>query len=356
MNINNVKKVLPVLIKHRVVPFIWGSQGIGKTQTVKQIAKEQDMEFIHLHLATQEVGDLVGLLIKTDEGNVKHACPQWLEKTQRPNSKGIVFLDEFNRAHPDVLQVMFPFLTEGAIHTHKLGEGWRIVAAGNYNNNKFNVTDTSDAALLSRFCHIDFRPEIAEFVVYAENIGLDDIASFIRDNPKSLEVVDKEGLDKNFISPDRRAYIEMLGRLYDENLGDNEFEVYEGCIGTAAAAAYIAHKKKKEKSISANDVLLRYPKVQARVQALGKDGEKTGEVRFDVLGNTVDEILHKLELNERLLDTEDKVLNLQSFLLDIPLELVQKTFRWMNEKYFLNRESIVGNEVFLKKCFAGSKR
>ena len=192
--------------------------------------------------------------------------------------------------------------------------------------------------------------------MYAENIGLDDIASFIRDNPKSLEVVDKEGLDKNFISPDRRAYIEMLGRLYDENLGDNEFEVYEGCIGTAAAAAYIAHKKKKEKSISANDVLLRYPKVQARVQALGKDGEKTGEVRFDVLGNTVDEILHKLELNERLLDTEDKVLNLQSFLLDIPLELVQKTFRWMNEKYFLNRESIVGNEVFLKKCFAGSKR
>ncbi len=55
MNIKQLKESLPLLLKHNVVPFIWGHQGVGKTQSIAQVAKAAKVGFIHLHLATQEV-------------------------------------------------------------------------------------------------------------------------------------------------------------------------------------------------------------------------------------------------------------------------------------------------------------
>src|ERR1019366_7781561 len=119
MNFTEIKKTIPVLLRNRVVPFLWGAQGVGKTQGVRQIAEEMGGGFVHLNLATQEVGDLVGLLVHNSDGTVKHARPEWFPI----EGKGIVFLDECNRASPDGLQAMFPFITEGTIHTHRLGSG-----------------------------------------------------------------------------------------------------------------------------------------------------------------------------------------------------------------------------------------
>lgn len=343
MNIKSIKTILPVLMRNRIVPFLWGAQGVGKTETIKQIAKDNKMGFVHLHLATQEVGDLTGLLIKDEvNGTVKHARPEWFPTS----GEGIIFLDEFNRAHPDVLQCMFSFLTEGTIHTHKLPAGWRVIAAGNYQNNSFNVTDTSDAALLSRFCHLDFRPEISEFVDFAETIGMESVASFIRDNPTCLEVK-AEGLDTKFITPDRRAFVKMIGTLENEDLGEDQFEVYCGCIGTAAASALLAHKKKKEKSVSINDILKNYGKVRGKVQEYSNTKVK-GESRFDVLNGAVDELLIKLDNNPHLLD-ESKLLNLQDFLIDIPLELSQKAFKAMQNKNFAMKDRILNDRNFIDR-------
>lgn len=344
MNIKDIKQNLLKITKHWVVPFLWGAQGVGKTQTIKQLCKENDLGFVHLHLATQEVGDLVGLLIKNDDGTVKHARPEWFP-TQ---GKGIIFLDEFNRAHPDVLQCMFSFLNEGTIHQHKLPDGWRIVAAGNYQSNSFNVTDVSDAALISRFCHIDFRPEIAEFVAFAELRGAESVASFIRDNPTCLEVKIEQGFDKSFVQPNRRAMLDMIGALETEDLGLSEFEIYTGCIGTAAASAFMAHKKKKEKGVSINDVLKRYEGVvRDRVQKLSSS-KKGGETRFDVLNSAIDELFVKLDNNPQLLD-ENKLLNLQEFLLDIPLELSMKVFNWMKNKNFDFKDKILNDKNFVDR-------
>jgi len=137
MNIQQAKQTLPILMKHDIVAFLWGVQGVGKTETVRQIADSNGGGFVHLHLATQEVGDLVGLLKHNNDGTVSHACPEWLPTPQaieagRFASTGIVFLDELNRAHPDVLQAIFSLVMGKTIHTHKLADGWKIVVAGNY--------------------------------------------------------------------------------------------------------------------------------------------------------------------------------------------------------------------------------
>lgn len=352
MNIRNVLKTLPLLTKHDIVPCYWGGQGKGKTQTMKQFASANSLGFVHLHLATQEVGDLVGLLVKRDDGTVYHAVPEWFPteaaiKAGRYPAQGIVFLDEINRAHPDVIQCCFSLITEKTIHTHKLPPGWKIVAACNYQSNEFNVTDTSDAAWLSRFCHIDFQPDVAEFVDYADSLGADTVAAFIQDNPACLET-SKDGLDYKFITPDRRAYISMISKLETEDLGENTFEIYKGCIGQGAAAALMSHKKKKEKSIRIMDVLKRYPSVKEEVKTISKS-KKGGEARFDLLNSAIEELFIKLEKKPETLEETNFLPNLQDFLTDIPLELTMKVFNWMNDKTFFGKDAILNNKAFLDK-------
>jgi hypothetical protein len=340
MNMTELKKALPILMKNGVVPFIWGPQGAGKTQGVKQIGEENSLDFIHLHLATQQdVGDIVGLLIKNADGTVKHARPEWFPTS----GKGIIFLDELNRAHPDIIQAMFSFITNKTIHTHKLPDGWHIVAAGNYQSNMFNVTDTSDAAWMSRFCHIDFTPTKEEFCLYAEDNDAFEIAKFIRTHGDCLEVNHKEKLNYSMITPDRRSWFDMISKLEkEEELENVRYEIYSGIIGQTAAATFLTFKKKQFESISGRDILFSYPKVQEKIKKLFTEKES----RFDVLNSATEELITFLS-TKKLKD--ENISNLKSFILDIPTEMSLKIINMLHGINFNGKSQILNNEEFVGK-------
>lgn len=348
MDIRSIKQVLPFLLKNNIVPFLWGSQGIGKTQTIKQYCRENDLEIRVLMTATQEVGDLIGLLVKDDNGGVYHARPKWLPT----EGKGIIFLDELNRAPNDVLQAMFQFILEGKLHTHALPPGWMIVAAGNYNSDRFTTTDTSDSAWMSRFCHIDFTPTVEEFILYAETRGMDSVAGFVREQPTMLELSSKEAgrLDTSFIVPDRRAFIEGVGKIELETdfPEDLKYEVYSGLVGTASAAAFITWKNKKEKSLSLNDILKGYNKnVKAKIRSIVNENPE--EVRFDLLNQPIDELLSKLESNPSFLTADKYLDNLKDFLIDVPRELSMKAFVAFGKMNFYGKNEMLNDVEYVKR-------
>ncbi len=339
MNIQDFQATLPILTKNSIVPFVWGYQGIGKTQSVGQVAKKLGLGFVHLHLATQEVGDLVGLLVHTGEGTVTHARPEWFPT----EGAGIIFLDELNRAHPDVIQAMFSFITSKTIHRHKLPEGWVIVAAGNYSNDSFNVTDTSDAAWMSRFCHIHLQPSVAEFTVFAQSKGHDSVAEFISEHNSCLEV--KFETPDLAIRPDRRSWIDMIGPLEQEQLSDEiRHELYEGIVGLTAASTFMSHKKVATKAILLKDVLADYSKVRARVlSAVSKEG-----TRFDLLSTPLDELVAQLRVTPDLL-TSDSVVNLREFFLDLPLEMLAGVCGQLGGVQFNFKNAILNDPEFIEK-------
>ena len=80
-----------------------------------------------------------------------YARPEWFPDESQP--KGILFLDELNRAPVDVRQAVFQLVKEKTMHTHKLPEGWFIVSAINPDNTGYQV-ETLDKAMLRRFCQI----------------------------------------------------------------------------------------------------------------------------------------------------------------------------------------------------------
>lgn len=349
MNIKNVTKVLPVLLKHNICPFLWGSQGIGKTECVKQYCKANDLDIRILYTATQEVGDLIGLLVKNDiEGTAYHTRPEWFPT----EGKGIIFLDELNRAPNDVLQALFSFITKGTLHSHQLPSGWKVVAAGNYQSDRFTVTDTSDAAWLSRFCHIDFTPSVEEWLVYADSRGATDVANFIRENPSMLELSAKDAgrLDTSFIVPDRRAMLEGVGMLAlsGELPEEAQYEVYAGLVGTVAAASFLTWNAKKEKSLTLSQILGRYKKgTRARVKQLTANQKDS---RFDLLNQPIDELIVKLESVPDLLSAEGFLDNLKDFLLDIPRELSTKAFTRMSKLApFYGQDGLLNDYEYVKK-------
>lgn len=346
MNTNELKKALPLLLKHNICPFIWGSQGIGKTSIVKQYCKSNDLEIRVLMTATQEIGDLIGLLVKDDNGGVYHAKPKWFPT----EGKGIIFLDELNRAPNDVLQGMFSFILEGKLHTHQLPVGWRVVAAGNYQSDRFNTTDTSDAAWMSRFCHIDFTPTVEEWITYTEDKGMLEIASFIREQPSMLELSAKDGgrLDTSFIVPDRRAFTEGVGKLdIDPEVPESlRYELYSGLVGVTSAAAYISYKAKREKSLTLGEILTSYNgKSRDKIRDIVSSKE---DVRFDLLNQPIEELATRLESNDQFLSAAGFLDNLKLFLLDLPRELSTKAFvRFSKFGNFYGRNDLLNDKKYV---------
>jgi hypothetical protein len=339
MNIHEIKKVLPVLRKHKICPLLWGGQGLGKTQVVKQYAQENNLKFVGLYPATQEPGDIVGLLEKTKDGQAsKHLRPEWFPT----EGEGIVFIDEINRSHPDLVNAMFSFITNGTIHTHQLPPGWTVVAAANYQTNMFNVTDTSDAAWMSRFCHIDFQPSVEEFVLYLEEKEAFSVASFLRNNPEMSHVKHKERVNTAMITPDHRSWLEMIAKLETETtIDDLRYELYSGIVGPTAAAAFLTDKAKQNERISGKQILSQYQKVRDRVV----EASNPKSTRFDMLNSAVEEILlylPKKDLTKKQMD------NFKEFILDVPLEMGLKIINKLHELTWKQKNDILNNPEFVK--------
>ncbi len=99
MRAKEITITLNSLIEAQIPVFIWGSPGIGKSSIVKQIAKDKNLEFVDLRLSLLDPTDLKGIpFFDKDNNQALWASPNFLPK--KPNSKGILFLDEINATTP----------------------------------------------------------------------------------------------------------------------------------------------------------------------------------------------------------------------------------------------------------------
>lgn len=255
----DVAYLLKAFITADVPVVLWGDRGIGKSSIVKQVAKELNIPYIDLRLATQEVSDLIGIPTVdkdpiTGKRKTYWAKPEWFPGDETPN--GILFLDEMNRAPRDVTQATFQLVLDKRLHTHVLPEGWHIVAACNY----FGAYDVRelDEAMMSRFAHIDVEASHHAVCDYAIDAGWSQrIIGFLRSNPKFLIMTPEEkgesSVQKYSPSPDPRRW-EMVNRLMTKGVqtfpsaGDSAEHLIRqsvsAIVGEAAAQTFIKYRDK----------------------------------------------------------------------------------------------------------------
>ena len=134
-----------------------GRHGIGKSEILTQYFSAKGMKVVALFLGQMsDPGDLIGLPSKAEfstgeNGNkvlvrTEFIPPYWWPLNDEPI---VLFLDELNRARPEVLQTIMDLALNRKLAGRLLPEGSRIISAVNAGE-EYQLTDL-DPALVSRF-------------------------------------------------------------------------------------------------------------------------------------------------------------------------------------------------------------
>ena len=234
--------------------MLTGKHGIGKSQILEKFFTARGERVIILFLGQMsDPGDLIGLpRLNTETGKTDFMPPYWFPTDGKPV---VLFLDELNRARPEVLQTIMDLTLNRTLAGKKLPEGSRVISAVN-DGEEYQLTDL-DPALVSRFNIYEFRPTVQEWLLWAAQKKLDNrVISFISENPDMLDGAEftreDQGLEK---SPDRRAWERVSNILQQNEVSSLLKTIIAGVIGMSAASKFFASIN-QNRLPSAKDILL----------------------------------------------------------------------------------------------------
>ena len=278
-----------------------GKHGIGKSEILTNYFQNEGMKVVTLFLGQMsDPGDIIGLPSKIEtkdsKGNITSQTdftpPYWFPIDGKPI---VLFLDELNRARPEILQTVMDLTLNRKLAGKLLPTGSRVIAAVN-DGEEYQLTDL-DPALVSRFNIYEFKPTVEEWLNWAVANKLDNrVVNFIQDNPTWLDgdTNDKkknayQGLDK---SADRRAWKKVSDvMLKVDIIKDIHKKIIAGIIGAAATAAFV-RSAQQNNTITGKDLLTKYDKTIKNI-------EKYQLHEFAILNESIFRFLNNAKFNER---------------------------------------------------------
>jgi MoxR-like ATPase len=280
MNIKNTFLAIDALFAANITPHLIGKHGIGKSAIVYQYGSSRDYDVVEIRVGLMaDAGDLVGIQEfirnkQTGEAtSTRHVLPEWFMKAvaQIEDSAGkgrrvIIFLDEMNRGHKDILQAIFELVYDRSLKGVKMAPGCQVIAASNPPTKDYSTIDFSDEAFQDRFCHIKVDPTVEEWLSFMRETSPESsVADFIMAYPKMLENDQLEDFKLDFVKPSRRSW-DRITKL--EKVGVNsevELEVFMGIVGEHGALSYRQFRASNFLSIKAEEVLNNYDSVRNKV-------------------------------------------------------------------------------------------
>lgn len=266
ISIDELKRLLTAMPTDQNI-MLTGRHGIGKSEILTNFYAERGMKVVTLFLGQMsDPGDLIGLPNKNEQtGKTDFMPPYWFPMDGEPI---VLFLDELNRARPEVLQTVMDLVLNRKLAGRQLPKGSVIISAVN-EGDEYQLTDL-DPALVSRFNIYQFRPTTAEWLLWAQENGLDErVIYFISNNADWLDENIKQadeyvGLEK---SPDRRAWKKVSDLIKGIDSLDDYKKFVAGIIGVAATAAFYASVAEKN-IIYGKSVLVDFAKVRGKLKSL----------------------------------------------------------------------------------------
>ena len=243
-----------------------GKHGIGKSEILTEYYSRRGMKVVPLFLGQMsDPGDLIGIPNKNEEtGKTEFMPPYWFPLDGKPI---VLFLDELNRARPEILQTIMDLALNRTLAGRALPEGSRIISAVNAGD-QYQLTDP-DPALVSRSNIVNVRPTVQESLLWAKKAGVDPrVTEFIEENqiwldkdPDAKEGADT-GLDK---TPDRRGW----KRVSDILRASGEMttlvtKAISAVVGAKASSALVSSVS-SHKIVSGREVLMDFPKVKEKL-------------------------------------------------------------------------------------------
>lgn len=265
VNSRELEKILGMTPPDQNIMLV-GRHGVGKSEILSKYYLSKGQKVISLFLGQMsDPGDLIGLPHKNETyGKTEFLPPYWFPTDGKPV---VLFLDELNRARPEILQTVMDLTLNRTLAGRKLPEGSRIISAVN-DGEEYQLTDF-DPALISRFNIYRFRSTVAEWLIWAEENKLDKrIITFISKEQNWLDDDGREDGTSLVRHPDRRSW-ERVSDIID---GRPELETIDkkliaGIVGTKAAVKFMQFVA-PENTLIGSEVLLQWDKYCTKVQNL----------------------------------------------------------------------------------------
>ena len=258
--------------------LIIGPHGIGKSQITRAIAEHFELPHIDRRLAQMTEGDMIGLPKVTDD--VTRFIPvDWFKAgCDKP---AVMLLDEFNRATPEIMNGAFQVVLDRELNGLKLHPDSRVIACINAGSN-YSVNEM-DYALVNRFAIFNFLPDTEDWITWARSSGKIDpvLVNYIFDHPGSLRAVDVDKIEPLTAHPTPRSWEKVDQALKFAKMAPSDvagtsvptsfFQMVASMVGHPTAIEFTKYVKDYTKVLSAEDVLLRWPKMKKKVKNLNHD-------------------------------------------------------------------------------------
>lgn len=224
--------------------MLWGAPGVGKSQAVRQMAKEIELQtgktavVTDVRLLLFNPIDLRGIPTANEDKTLAvWLKPQIFQMDASDKIVNILFLDEISAAPQSVQAAAYQITLDRVVGEHKLPENCIVIAAGN------RITDKSVAfkmpkALANRLLHVNVEGSFTSWKRWAVASGINQkVLGFLTFRRNYLMGFDTTNEDLAFATP--RSW-EMVSNILNNVCDDIEtvFGFISGLIGEGAAIEF----------------------------------------------------------------------------------------------------------------------
>lgn len=237
--------------------FLWGAPGIGKSDLMRQVARDLGVELIDKRLSQSDPTELKGFPVP----NAKTRLMEFLHDAQLPRKgKGILFLDELPNAAPSVQNAAYQLILDRRLGDYELPPGWVPFAAGNKASHRSGTYSLSKA-LAGRFQHIEVQADIDDWMDWAVSADVSAVTrGYLRFRPQNLYTEDFTKIELAYPSP--RSWVKADKIITDKTLGPTvKHELLAGTVGPGVAIEFAGYAETEIDLPKLTDILAKPDKV-----------------------------------------------------------------------------------------------
>ena len=217
---------IPVVAQRPVL--LIGAPGIGKTQVMEQISRECKVGLVSYTITHHTRQSAIGLpfISKKEFDGKEMAVTEYTmseivasiyDKIQESGLReGILFIDEINCVSETLAPAMLQFLQCKTFGSHKIPEGWLIVAAGNPPEYNKSVREF-DVVTMDRVKKLLVEPDFDAWREYAYTRGIHPaVISYLNTRPSNFYKMESTVDGRNFATPRGWEDLSRLIQVYEK--------------------------------------------------------------------------------------------------------------------------------------------
>lgn len=237
-----IKNNLPLKTLPSVM--LWGPPGVGKSQAIRQLAKEIEEEtgkktvVTDVRLLLFNPIDLRGIpTSNADKTLAVWLKPQIFQMDDSDDIVNILFLDEISAAPQSVQAAAYQITLDRVVGEHKLPENCIVIAAGNRTTDK-SVAFKMPKALANRLLHIEVCGSFKSWKEWAVKSGINDkVIGFLSFKQNYLMGFDSSSEDLAFATPRSWEMVSNVLNYVSDDL-NKVYSLVAGLLGTGVAIEF----------------------------------------------------------------------------------------------------------------------